>query len=296
VAWPSGKAEACKASIPQFESGCHLMLYIVSTPIGNLQDITLRALDQLKKVSYILCEDTRQSSKLLNHFEISRPLVSFHLFNEKERQDKIIQDLQDGQDIALISDAGTPLIADPGATLIERCRSLNIAVTALPGPTALITALTLSGFSTTRFQFIGFLPKKETEIEDILYELLDYPGTTICYESPNRVHKTLSIASTIDPDMKVVVARELTKRYETILAGTCQELLPHTKELLGEVVLLFEGTKKEKKCAFTQKLLQQLVQDLVTEGSSVKDAIAQISVQLNVPRKEVYKAAHLAVN
>ena len=271
------------------------MLYIVSTPIGNLQDITLRALDVLKRVDYILCEDTRHSSKLLTHFEISKPLVSFHLFNERERQDKVLEDLQQGKQIALISDAGTPLIADPGFTLIQECRAHNIPLTSVPGPVALIAALTVSGCSPLPFQFIGFLPKKENELKEFLSNALEYAGTTICYESPNRVHKTLSVLQQIDPDQKVVIARELTKHYETIISGTAAELATQTKELLGEVVLLFEARGNKENVSFSHDLIQKLVQDLVSQGHSVKDSVQHVSTTLKMSRNEVYKLAHLAL-
>jgi 16S rRNA (cytidine1402-2'-O)-methyltransferase len=282
------------------------MLYIVSTPIGNLQDISFRALDTLKACDYILCEDTRQTHKLLQHYDVKKECISFHSFNEKEREEKVLADLRLGKKIALVSDAGTPLISDPGEMLVKRCQEANqeadreasqqepIVITAIPGPSALITALTLSGFSAIPFQFVGFLPKK---LGSYLEELLQYEGTTICYESPHRLKKTVQELVQIAPTRRICIARELTKRYETVLVGTPSALLEKLDEVLGEIVLLIEGAPATAaSTSFSKIFLHSCIQDLVIQGLSVKDAVSTLSKQLHLPRNEVYAAAHLALD
>lgn len=271
------------------------MLYLISTPIGNLEDITLRAISCLKECDYILCEDTRHSSKLLHHYEIQKPLVSFHLFNESSREEKIISDLQEGKKVALISDAGTPLFSDPGEALVKKCREQKLPVTSIPGPCAAICALTLSGFQTAPFQFIGFLPKKESELMGCLEQLLEYPGTSICYESPERIRKTLTAIYTLAPEREIAVARELTKKFETILSGTVSEVCEQEKitPALGEIVLLIKGEQKEAKFIFSKKFLQSCVEDFsLAHNCSTKEAIALVSAQLHLPKKSVYAAVH----
>lgn len=271
------------------------MLYLISTPIGNLEDITFRAVSCLKECDYILCEDTRHSQKLLNHYDIQKPLTSFHLWNESSREEKILSDLQEGKKIALISDAGTPLLADPGEALVKKCRELNLPITALPGPCAVICALTLSGFQTAPFQFIGFLPKKETELLQCLEGLLEYPGTSICYESPQRIRKTVQIIAELDPQREIAIARELTKKFETVLFGPVSTVLEQEKlqPALGEIVLLIKGEQKEAKLVFSKELLQSCVQDIIqSHNYTTKEAISLVSSQLNISKKIVYSAVH----
>jgi 16S rRNA (cytidine1402-2'-O)-methyltransferase len=319
VAWPSGKAVACKASIPSSNLGatftytvqipnwylnCYsftshlkvaIVLYLVSTPIGNLEDITFRAVACLKECDYILCEDTRHSSKLLHHYGIQKPLVSFHLWNESQREEKIIADLHEGKKIALISDAGTPLFSDPGEALVRKCRKEKLPVTALPGPCAAICALTVSGFQTAPFQFIGFLPKKESELVECLEELFEYRGTSICYESPERIRKTLKTINELDSTREIAIARELTKKFEAILSGPVSAVLEQEKSApaLGEIALLIKGQQKEPESIFSKKFLQSCVQDLIhSHHCSTKEAISLISAQLHLPKKSVYAAVH----
>ena len=173
------------------------MLYLVSTPIGNLSDITHRAIETLKSVDYILCEDTRRSSILLKAHGITTHLKSFHKFSEKREEERVVENLKSGKSIALISDAGTPGIADPGQRLVARCRKEGISVTSLPGPSAPIVALTLSGFSMERFQFLGFLPKKTSERKQLLNSMLFYSGVSIFFESPKRIQATLKEIDTL---------------------------------------------------------------------------------------------------
>ncbi len=267
------------------------MLYLIATPIGNLQDISLRALDVLKRVDYILAEDTRHSLKLLTHYEIQKPLISYHQHNEAAKLDQVIQDLKAGKEIALISDAGTPLISDPGFVLVRECRAHNLAVTAIPGASSLLVAITLSGFEPTPFQFVGFLPKKPDEA---LEDLLSYPGTSICYESPERIIDTLKKLASLDPECRVCIARELTKHFEEVLSGSPEELIARHKEkpFLGEIVLLIEGKKKEETdVLFSKETLNMLVSD-VAASCSTKEAISKVAKQLNISKRTVYNAVH----
>jgi len=266
------------------------VLYLVSTPIGNLEDFSYRAVATLKKCHYILCEDTRHSKSLLNHYGIETPLRSFHQFNEAKSEEKVIEDLQAAKTIALISDAGTPLISDPGSKLVLRCRAEGIPVSAIPGPCAVIDALVLSGFSTTPFQFLGFLPKKQSELDALLTQVLFYPGTTIAYESPHRIEKTLEVMRTKDPKKIICVARELTKLYEECLFGTAEELLTHFQKNppRGEIVLLLAPS--EPRACYEHLSLQELVTLLQEDLHLTKNEAIKTAAQMRgLPKKEVYK-------
>lgn len=222
------------------------MLFLVATPIGNLEDITLRALNTLKSCDYILCEDTRHSGRLLKHFEITKPLKSFHKFNEAKREEMLISDLKSGMTVALISDAGTPCLSDPGSRLVARCVNEGIIVTPIPGACAAIAALIASGFPTDTFSFHGFLPKKQGQLTSRLKLILETPVTAICYESPHRIAKVLKILAELDPECPVVIARELTKKFEQFLRGTALTLLHSCtlKPPKGELVLLISPSEK----------------------------------------------------
>jgi 16S rRNA (cytidine1402-2'-O)-methyltransferase len=216
------------------------MLILVATPIGNLKDITLRALETLKSVDYILAEDTRTSKKLLNHYEINTKLISFHKFNEKSRHEAILSDLKSGMNIALISDAGHPAICDPGSLLVKECLEENIEITINPGASALSTAISLSGHQGA-IQFLGFVPRQKGQ------ELLDraqaYDGATLFYESGRRICKTLD---KLNSDTQVMVLRELTKKFETLIKTSASEaILEVQKCLKGEFVLIIYGKPKE---------------------------------------------------
>ncbi len=216
------------------------MLYLVATPIGNLEDITLRAINTLRSCDYVLCEDTRHSGKLLKHLEIKKPLKSFHKFNEASREDALIADLKAGQHVALISDAGTPCLSDPGSRLVKRCNEEKITVIPIPGPCAAITALVASGFDSSSFHFHGFLPKKSGQLTTKLQAILSSPETAIAYESPHRILKVLKILAELSPNCSVVIARELTKKFEQFLSGTAATLLESctSRPPKGEIVLL----------------------------------------------------------
>lgn len=231
------------------------MLYLVATPIGNLGDLTYRAVKTLSSCDYILCEDTRHAAGLLKAYEIKKPLRSYHGFNAARKEDEIVEDLRAGKDIALISDAGTPGISDPGQRLVQRCLAEELEYTALPGACSPIIALTLSGFESEPFQFAGFLPKKPSHLKQALNDALTYRGTTIFLESPHRVIKTLKLLEEMAPERKLGVARELTKIHEEVRIGTASELLNITSK--GEIVLLIPPlppVQKKKKQKYQKEI------------------------------------------
>ncbi|NHI01186.1 MULTISPECIES: 16S rRNA (cytidine(1402)-2'-O)-methyltransferase [Oceanimonas] len=225
-------------------------LYIVPTPIGNLSDISQRALDTLRQVDVIACEDTRHTGKLLSHYQIGTPTWALHDHNEQHKAEQLVGRLQEGKSIALVSDAGTPLISDPGYHLVNRCREAGVAVVALPGPCAAVTALSAAGLPTDRFVFEGFLPAKDKARHDKLESLKDEPRTMVFYESPRRLLDTAAaLVAVMGPERRVVVARELTKTFETIQGLPAGEMLDWLKEdanrCRGEIVLMVAGHKAE---------------------------------------------------
>lgn len=267
-----------------------LVLYLVSTPIGNLGDFSHRAIEILKSCHYILCEDTRHSICLMNHYGITTPLRAFHKFNEAKIEDKIIEDLRAGTTLALISDAGTPLISDPGRELIVRCRAEDLPISAIPGPCAAIDALVLSGLPSTPFQFLGFLPKKETQLQSLLAQALLYSGTTIAYESPHRIEETLTIFVKKAPERKLCIARELTKLYEECLLGTAEELLLlfQKKPPRGEMVLLISPPTNPT--SYDHLTLQELVAILEQDLHLSRQEAIKLAAQMrHLPKREVYK-------
>ena len=271
------------------------MLYVVATPIGNLSDLSLRAIETLKNCNYILCEDTRHSAILLHHYEIKKPLKSFHKFSEVSKQDEIIDDLKQGLSICLISDAGTPGISDPGEKLIQTCLKNEIKVIAIPGACAAITALCCSGLSTDRFQFLGFLPRKDGELKRTLQEILSYPGTTICYESPNRLVNVLEKIHQHASERQLVVARELTKKFEEIKRGTASHLINYWNHavLKGEIVLMISAAPESVAQDWETLTPQEHVQFLQeTYGVSRQEAILNTAKIRGVSKRDVYNAVH----
>lgn len=218
-----------------------MSLFIVSTPIGNSKDITLRALEVLQSVDLILCEDTRHSGQLLHQYEIKKPLLSFHEHNELQRIPEIINRLKNGDKIALISDAGTPLISDPGFKLVRAVRAEEITVTAVPGPSAVISALSVSGLPTDKFLFVGYLPKSSGKREELLQKLIDIkkvlPQTFVFYESPHRIEKTLEELGKYFPESQISLQRELTKVHEEIINGPIAEAKTKVKSFKGEFTI-----------------------------------------------------------
>jgi 16S rRNA (cytidine1402-2'-O)-methyltransferase len=219
------------------------MLYVVGTPIGNLSDITQRALEILKSADLIAAEDTRHSGNLLRHFEIQKPLISFHEHNEAMRSEELAKRIAAGETVALITDAGMPGLSDPGARLIRKCIERDLPFTVAPGPSSILTALVGSGFSLERFCFRGFLPVKSGQRERELRTALERDETSVYFESPYRLTKTLAACARIMPDRQLCVARELTKKFEEFRRGTAAELLSHyeTKPPKGEITLVIAG-------------------------------------------------------
>lgn len=271
------------------------MLYLVATPIGNLADITLRALEILKSCDYILCEDTRHSLILLQHYQIRKPLKSYHKFNEAALAESILHDLEAGKHICLISDAGTPGISDPGADLVKLCTERDLAVTAIPGPCAAIQALSCSGLPTERFQFWGFLPRKENELKRELQAILAYPGTTICYESPHRLLKVLEYIQSMQPERLLVVGRELTKKFEEMVRGSPTTLIEHWQHtpLKGEIVLLISPASAENTQDWTDWTPEEHVLWMQeTYDISRKEAIKLVAELRGVPKRQIYQQFH----
>ena len=267
------------------------MLYLIATPIGNLADFSQHAISVLRACDLILCEDTRHSRTLLQHHRIDRPLLAFHQFNEKSMEERVLRQLKEGRSIALISDAGTPLISDPGHALVRACIENDLPFTAIPGPCSIIQALVLSGFDSEHFQFIGFLPRKQNALESILRRALFYQGTTIAFESPERLCETLEVVVRIDPQRRVALARELTKMHEECVRATASEILNHfqTHPPRGEFVILIEkGKPPEMKMELEElvKLLQEL------HGLSLKEAITATAKLSDLPKKTVYQFIH----
>jgi 16S rRNA (cytidine1402-2'-O)-methyltransferase len=264
------------------------MLTLIATPIGNLADISLRALSSLKNAAAILCEDTRRSSILLNHYEIQKPLYSYHKFNEKKNLEVILDRLRSGDEIALISDAGTPCLNDPGSILVAACIAEGLPFTSIPGACSPIMALLLSGFDATKFQFIGFLPKKSNET---IRSILGYPGSTIAFESPERLIDSLEAIAKIDPTRQVAVCREMTKTYEECKRGQAPDVLAHFKQkgVKGEIVLLIAGGKIPAETMALDELIE-LVQELY--GVTLKEAIKLAASLLKRPKSEIYQAIH----
>ena len=268
------------------------MLYLVATPIGNLADITLRALEILKACDYILCEDTRHSIILLQHYQIRKPLRSYHKFNEASQAESILQDLTNGKQICLISDAGTPGISDPGGSLVKLCLERQLPFTAIPGPCAAIQALCCSGLPTERFQFYGFLARKEGELKRELQAILSYTGTTICYESPHRLIKVLECIHGMQPKRFLVIARELTKKFEEIVRGSASSLIEHWQHspLKGEIVLLISPASEQAEKEWMAWTPEEHVKWIEESYSlSRKEAIKLAAELRGVPKRQIYQ-------
>lgn len=272
------------------------MLYLVPTPIGNLKDITLRALEVLNKADIIAAEDTRQTLKLLNHYEIKKQLISYHKFNEKEKSVEIIRYLQEGKNIALVTDAGTPGISDPGSTLAVKCIEEGIKFEVLPGATAFTTALIYSGLDTTKFIFRGFLPRDNKEKQQFIEEIRDRTDTIILYEAPHRLIKTLQYLLETLGDRKIALCRELTKIHEEISRTTIGESIKlyDTREPKGEYVLVIEGRniqsiEEEKAEEYKNLSVEQHIIMYMEKGMSKKEAIKKVAQERKLPKSEIYK-------
>ena len=272
-------------------------LYLCATPIGNLEDITLRVLRVLEEVDLIAAEDTRNSIKLLNHYEIKTPMTSYHEFNKIEKAYQLVEKLQEGMKIALITDAGTPGISDPGEELVKIAYEAGIEVTSLPGPAACITALTLSGLSTRRFAFEAFLPKDKKERKRILEELQKETRTIILYEAPHHLIKTLEELREALGNRRITLCRELTKKYEEEQRTTIDEVLEYykDKEPRGEYVLVLEGKTKEeveeeRKKEWEPLSLEEHMQLYEQKGISHKEAMKLVAKDRGVSKRDIYQA------
>jgi 16S rRNA (cytidine1402-2'-O)-methyltransferase len=268
-------------------------LYIVSTPIGNLEDITLRALNVLKEVDLIACEDTRTSKKLLSRYQIQKPLTSYHEHNEIEKAKELLSLLQEGKSVALITDAGTPGVSDPGFRIVKLASENGIQVIPIPGASAAIAAISISGLPTSSFTFLGFPPKQNKKLIEYLERVKGYPETLIFYESPKRVIKTLEAITEVFGDRNASISREITKMYEETLRGFLSEIkstLESRDSLKGEFVLVVVGDTREK-ADFDSKTIDDLLHYLKKEGHSLKDAVKQVATDSGVSKSKIYKKA-----
>lgn len=273
------------------------MLYLCATPIGNLEDVTFRVLDTLRNVDIIAAEDTRNSIKLLNHFQIKTAMTSYHEYNRVEKAHYLIGLMQEGKDVALITDAGTPAISDPGETLVALCQEAGIAVTSLPGPAACITALTLSGLSTRRFCFEGFLPADKRERRDVLKELEQESRTIILYEAPHHLCRLLQDLRDVLGDRRVTVCRELTKKFESVMAMTLDGALAYysENEPRGEFVLVLEGKglagkREDERREWLEISLEEHMRYYEGQGMERKEAMKLVAKDRGVGKREIYRA------
>ena len=264
-------------------------LYLVATPIGNLADITHRALDILRNVSLIACEDTRHTRKLLQHYGLSTKTISYHEHNEQQRAQELVQKLQEGNDVAVVSDAGTPSISDPGFRVVRAAIENGIAIVPVPGPSALVSALVAAGLPTDEFFFGGFLPAKANARRARFTELKSVPGTLVFYEAPHRLAETLTDAREVLGEREAVVARELTKLHEEIKRGRLSELAKHygTEEPRGEIVLLIDRNVLEETTA--NESISDLVAQFEREGLDHRAALKKAARELGLPRAEAYR-------
>lgn len=272
------------------------MLYLCATPIGNLGDMTPRVQQTLESVDLIAAEDTRNSLKLLNHFGIRTVMTSYHEYNKVEKADYLVEQLREGKDVALITDAGTPAISDPGEVLVAKCQEAGIPVTSLPGPAACITALTLSGLSTRRFCFEGFLPADKKEKAEVLSELKEESRTIILYEAPHHLLRTLKELYEALGDRRITLCRELTKKFETVLPTTLQEavLRYESEEPRGEYVLVVEGKslrqkKAERQAEWQSMSINEHMAFYQKDGMDEKAAMKQVAKDRGVSKREIYQ-------
>ena len=271
-------------------------LYIVATPIGNLEDITLRALRVLKEVDLIAAEDTRQTLKLLNHYEINKPLISYHRHNEETKSEILIEKLRNGENIALVSDAGTPGICDPGEEVIKKAIEDNIEVIPIPGACAMINALIVSGISTKEFEFLGFLPLNKKLRRQKLKEIENSSKTIIIYEAPHHLRATLQELFAALGDRRLTICRELTKIHESAMQFTLSEAIYYYEQNAPkcEYVLVIEGRnmadlEQESRDAWAQLSVNEHMQHYLSEGMDRKDAMKQVAKDRGVPKREIYQ-------
>ncbi len=272
------------------------MLYLCATPIGNLGDMTPRVIETLREVDLIAAEDTRNSIKLLNHFEIRTSMTSYHEYNKVEKADYLVEQMRQGKNVALITDAGTPAVSDPGEVLVAKCHEAGIKVTSLPGAAACITALTLSGLSTRRFCFEAFLPADKKEKTAVLEELREESRTIILYEAPHHLVRTLEELLEALGSRRLTLCRELTKKFETVLPTTIADalVLYETEEPRGEYVLVIEGKslaqkKEERQAAWQSMSIEEHMAYYEKEGIDEKNAMKQVAKDRGVSKREIYQ-------
>lgn len=271
-------------------------LYLVPTPIGNLKDITLRALEVLENADIIAAEDTRQTLKLLNHFNIKKSLYSYHQHNEQGQSENIITKLEEGLNIALVSDAGTPGISDPGSVIVGKCIKKGIPFEVLPGATAITTAVVYSGLDTTKFIFRGFLPRENKDRKIIIEEIVNAKETLIFYEAPHRLLDTLNYLRDKLGNRKMAACRELTKLHEEIVRGSIDDCINHflDKRPRGEFVLVVEGKSEEeinaeKEALWSDLTIEEHISKIIESGIDKKQAIKIVAKERSLPKSEVYK-------
>lgn len=273
------------------------ILYLCATPIGNLEDMTFRVIRILKEVDLIAAEDTRNSIRLLNHFEIKTPMTSYHEYNKVDKARVLVEKLLSGQNVALITDAGTPGISDPGEELVRQAHEAGVIVTSLPGCCACVTALTLSGLPTRRFAFEAFLPQEKKEQHFVLEEMKDEQRTMIVYEAPHRLVKTLKLLLEVLGDRRMTVCRELTKKHETVFLTTISEALAHyteQEEPRGECVLVIEGKSRQETIREAQEKWKEMsveehVRYYMDQGMEKKEAMKKTAADRGMTKREVYK-------
>lgn len=272
-------------------------LYLCATPIGNLEDITMRVLRILKEADIIAAEDTRNSIRLLNHFDIRTPMTSYHEYNKIDKAYTLIEEMKKGKNVALITDAGTPAISDPGEDLVRLCYENGIEVTSLPGACACVTALTLSGLPTRRFCFEAFLPSDKKEKQAILEELKNETRTIVLYEAPHRLLRTLGELLEVLGDRRVTICRELTKKHETAFGTTLSAAIAHytKEEPKGECVLVLEGRsrqqmKEEEQAAWNEISIQEHMQQYLDSGLDKKEAMKRVAKDRGVGKRDIYQA------
>ncbi len=265
-------------------------LYVIPTPIGNMEDITIRALNTLKEVDVIFCEDTRVTSQLLNYFEIKKRLISSHKFNEKENYKKLLEYLNNGKNVGIVTDRGTPIISDPGFELVKCAIENNFNVVSLPGATAFVPALTSSGISPQPFLFYGFLINKEGKRKKELEVLKNNKETMIFYESPHRIIETLDNMLEVFGNRKISISREISKKFEEIYRGTIEEVKEQMLEIKGEIVIVVAGNTSKN--TFENLTIIEHVNLYIKEGMSSKDAIKQVSQDRDLNKNEIYKEYH----
>lgn len=275
-------------------------LFLCATPIGNLGDMTPRVVETLQNVDLIAAEDTRNSIRLVNHFDIHTPMTSYHEYNKVEKAKQLTEQMLNGQNIALITDAGTPAISDPGEVLVRMCHERGIPVTSLPGPAACITALTLSGLSTARFCFEGFLPADKKEKKEILSELSEESRTIIIYEAPHHLIRTLEELYEALGERRITLCRELTKKFETVMPTTLKQALIYYKqaEPRGEYVLVIEGkSRKEKReeeiSAWQSMSIEEHMAYYEKQGMDNKTAMKQVARDRGVGKRDIYRHLHV---